>query len=192
MPLIISITIVQVNWFVVILSAAKGMAWVGAAAVAVGLIAHARIVPDFARERSFIAAAVIVGIIADSFLGAVGALSYPGTPGVWMAQPFMIALWLNFALVFPLGLAWLHDRLLLGAGLGSIGGAGAYLGGAHFGAVAVDTPTAVAWIAVVWAGAMPVLLILRRWLVGVHPEPALVDRDSGSHVVSMEGSNGRQ
>lgn len=155
----------QVNWWIVVLSTALGHPWLGLAAVGVGVAIHAHFLDKFPRELGFLMLAAAIGACADSFLGLAGLIAYPNQPGTWIARPFMLALWVNFAISFPLGLRWLSGRYALAASLGAVGGSAAYLAGTKF-AVLEFTQGAISGVGVAacWAVAVPVLLCCRKAL----------------------------
>lgn len=160
----------QAVWFACALGAANGLNWPGvvAALVFLGAVLFGR---GWARaEVGAIAASGVIGAGAESLMVASGLVVYAaGVPGMALAPLWMIALWLAFggtlaALDAMVGTPLALRTVLLGA----IAGPLAYLAGARLGAV--QFPGAV-WpallsLALVWAIALPVLLQLRRRLVG--------------------------
>ena len=75
----------------------------------------------------------------------------------------MIALWLNFALMFPLALSWLRNRYPLAFFFGAVGGTGAYYSGARLGAVNTGSePASFLLICIGWTATVPLLLYIRE------------------------------
>ena len=69
-------------------------------------------------------------------------------------------MWINFALTLNGSMRWLHGRYLLAAVLGAIGGPLAYVAGVKLGAAALLASSTLVYgaLAVVWAGAVPLLV----------------------------------
>jgi hypothetical protein len=83
-----------------------------------------------------------------------------------MTAVWLVALWVNFALVLNVALSWLQGRWLLAAVLGFLGGPAAYYSGQRLGAVGLAPPL---WRSLLtlgggWAVAIPVLLWVARAL----------------------------
>jgi hypothetical protein len=160
----------QAGWMVCVLSAAHGVAWIGALFVLAVVVWHARQVTAPAPELKLVAAAVLIGAVWESLLVASGLLVYPNgvlIPGT--APWWLLALWALFAVQFNVVFGWLKQRLLLAAVLGALAGPLSFRAGAALGAVHFPDPTlAFAALGVGWAALMPLMLALARRWDGVH------------------------
>lgn len=145
----------QLVWFACVLTAAHGRPWLGLAVFAAVVALHLRLSPNRVAELKLLAAAAVVGALAESALLFTGVLRFPGAGlPLWM-----VALWVNFAATLRVALSWLAGRYALGAAVGAVAGPLAYLGGERLGAIAVQQPLGVA---LEWAIATPLLLWLAK------------------------------
>lgn len=153
MKLAAHLILFQLGWFSCVLGAAWGIPLAGPLVVAALAVAHMRFMPVAGDVRRIVAAGVL-GLLVDSALAASGLVAYAGTPGPrpsWLAPPWIVAMWANFALALPRSLAWLRPRSLLAALLGAVLGPSAYMAGEALGAVQlVEWPGALV-LAFVWA-----------------------------------------
>lgn len=155
----------QVLWCVAVLGAARGQAWWGALALVPYLVAEC---PAAARGAwlARVLAAGAAGSLLDSLLAALGVLRHPLAPVGWPAPlvpPFIAVLWIAFATLPRVSLAWLAPRPGLAALLGAVGGPLSFAAGVRTGAVGVGESSLVtyAWLALEYALATPLLL---AWL----------------------------
>jgi hypothetical protein len=114
-------------------------------------------------EAVVVLAAGASGLVVDSLLVRLGVLSFAGEPLVWgSAPPWIIAMWMKFAITFHFCLGWLSGRYLLASVLGAIGGPLSFSAGARLGAVEFGPPIAVSYAAVglAWAIALPALVAI--------------------------------
>ena len=145
--------------------------WLGPLAVLAVVTLHLFFVvrPTERRwELGYILVVGLVGMLADTGLGVVGATRYPTSEAVWslaLVPPWITGLWVLFATLPHHSLDWLRGRPLLAAGLGALGGPLSYLAGTRFGAVAVgDEPLlTLGALAIEYALVTPLLLRLARW-----------------------------
>jgi len=159
----------EVAWFACVLGAAHGMPWLGPWVTAFFALVHLAWVPDRLREACLMAMCAAFGFGIDSLNGYLGAVVYhPGGFVPWFAPPWLIAIWVAFALTLHGCMEWLQSRMALTALLGAIGGPLVYLGGARLGAVGLgpDFTWDMVIVAAAWAIAAPVLVVfarLTRW-----------------------------
>jgi hypothetical protein len=102
-----------------------------------------------------------LGYCIDTSLQGVGVLAFDtGRVVPWLAPPWLIALWLQFATLLRFSLRWLDRRPALAGLLGLVGGPVAFLSGQRLGAVTfpAGTPIALAALGLVWAAVTPLLL----------------------------------
>lgn len=143
----------QLAWFAVLIGAARGLPWAGAAVAVVVCAAHLWLRRE-AIETRLMAACLVIGAIVDSTLAVSGQVHY----AAWtleVAPYWMLSLWLAFATTLNHSLRWLMARPFVAALVGAIGGPLAYLAGAKLGALDITTPRlALPFIGLLWAPAM--------------------------------------
>jgi len=152
-------------WFAAVLGAARGQPWLGAAVLIPFLALHRW---GLGLGRAEVTRAVGLGLLGaalDGVLAGFGLLAYPGSTGDWppfLVPPWIAALWVAFALLTPISLAWLARRPGLAVVLGAVGGAFSALAGVRMGALALGEPKglSLAVLALEYAVATPLLLRL--------------------------------
>ncbi len=168
----------NIGWWSTVLAAVHGWPWVGPGVIAVLVAIHLSLVPQRKRELATMAAAGVLGYIADSILVLAGVFELPAAAQVGAPSTvWMVALWVNLATAFNLALYWLVKRPLLGVVLGPIGGPTAYIGGWQLGGlVGVSGPWVLATaVAIEWAIATPILLTGAIWIGRVTGQPATAE-----------------
>jgi hypothetical protein len=160
----------QVAWFACILSAARGMPWIGTV-VALSVVAgHISVARRPKTELALIAAAGLIGWSWESALVQTGWIAYPsGNIVTGFAPHWIVALWLVFATTFNVSLQWFKSHLAVVAVFGFIGGPLAFYAGEALGALTLAPKLGLAAIAVGWGLLMPMLMLLARRLDGVNP-----------------------
>jgi hypothetical protein len=120
---------------------------------------HVAEAPRPAREAAIAAIAALTGAVFENVLLALGWMQVQD--GVY----WLVALWALFATTLNGSLRMLQGRPWLAAGLGAVGGPLAYYAGARLGALELVQPAAMmAALALAWALATPLLLLLARRL----------------------------
>jgi hypothetical protein len=162
--IVINALLSQVAWFGAVLSAARGLPWLGVVAVAAAVAWHLARARQPVREVGLVALALAVGAVFETLLVQAGLLQFEGgTLLAGTAPVWMVALWANFAITLNVSLRALRSRLLAAALLGAIGAPLAYAGGQKLGAVQFLQPdSALAAIAAGWAVLTPVLFLAAR------------------------------
>lgn len=162
-----SAVVSQVGWFACVLGAAWDQPWIGPAFVMGALVLEASTSKQAYRLFSWAAAAMALGLAVDSLLALLGLFRFASPlPVDWVSPPWMVALWLNFALALAGCLKWLAGRYLLGALLGLAGGPLAYAAGSRLGAMELSDPLwSLVAVGLAWLVAVPVLLWLIRGFV---------------------------
>ena len=162
----------QALWLAAVLGAARGQVWLGSLA----LVPYVVVMVWRERERARLAsrwlAAGALGSLADCALAACGLLAYPTAPAAWPAwlvPPFIASLWIAFATLPHISLAWLAPRPWLAAAFGALGGPLSFAAGVRAGAVGYGESALMtnAVLALQYALATPLFL---RWLA---PRPVL-------------------
>lgn len=159
--LIWNVVSVHVGWFGCVLGAAWGRPWLGPAIIAVLVIIHLALTDARQRELITLLGAAVLGYTLDSALVLAGAFDFPPAAAVGVPTTvWMIALWVNFAIVINGALYWLAGRPVLAAALGFAGGPMAYYGGVRLGALTLPNGSGymLALVALEWLVATPLVI----------------------------------
>jgi hypothetical protein len=159
----------QLVWFCAVIAAGRGLAWPGVLAAAAFIVWQLAVSEQRGADARLLLVALPTGALIDGALAASGAAAYAAPwPSTAFAPVWILGLWCAFAMTLTHTLRFLHGRIALAALFGAIGGPLAYLGAARgWGAVEFAPPRwpALAWLALGWGVAMPVLAQLaQRWL----------------------------
>lgn len=163
--LLINALLSQVAWFGAVIGAARGLPWIGVAAVAAVGAWHLARAEAPVREVVLLALAVAGGAVFETLMVKTGLLEFEGGGALLAgtAPVWMVALWANFATTLNVSLRVLRSRLLAASLLGAIGAPLAYYGGQELGAVNMPAPgPALATIAAGWAILTPLLFLAAR------------------------------
>jgi hypothetical protein len=160
----------QLGWFACVYSAAAGHMWLGPGAVLAIVVLHLLFVAEREmrrRELVFILLVGLIGMLADTGLGALGATRYPTSESVWTAlvvPPWITALWVLFATLPYHSLGWLKGRPVLAMIFGALGGPLTFLAGVRIGAVDAGDSLMLTYgsLAIEYALVTPLLLFLAQ------------------------------
>ena len=167
MRVVLNIAAFYAGWFGSVLAAANGWRWAAIVAGLAVVVVHLIIDERPQTELKLIAAAGLVGLLAEGLLMKLGFATYalpeanPAVPPVWL-----LALWMAFATTMNVSLGWLKDRLGLAAILGLAAAPPSYFAGEKLGGMQLAEPQllSLAAIGLVWAVSFPLLVALaRRW-----------------------------
>lgn len=148
------------------MSAARGVAWIGITLVIVFVSAHLLRVARPLEELKFLIGVVVIGGAWETALVFCGVLDYPASPGIGRSAPlWILALWGSFAAQFNTTYRWLKPRIPVAALLGAVAGPLSFRAGAALGALRFANPwQAAAVLAIGWAVLLPIMaLMARRW-----------------------------
>lgn len=159
----------QLVWFCAVIAAGHGLAWPGALAAAAFVLWQLYVSEHRRADARLLALALPAGALIDGALAASGAAAYAAPwPSAGFAPVWILGLWCAFAMTLTQTMRFLHGRIALAAVFGAIGGPLAYLGAARgWGAIEFAPPRwpALAWLALSWGLALPVLAqAAQRWL----------------------------
>jgi hypothetical protein len=147
----------QVAWFAVVIGAAQGFAWAGAAVALLVAGAHLTLRRD-AGEVKLMAVAAGIGLLVDGTLAITGQVRFAAPWPPNLAPFWMLCLWIAFATTLNHSLRWLMGRPVAAAVAGAVGGPLAYLAAAKLGALTiVAAPMTLPLIALLWTPAMVAL-----------------------------------
>ncbi|MEZ0288817.1 MAG: DUF2878 domain-containing protein [Methylophilus sp.] len=152
----------QLLWWACVLSAKPGLGLAVFLLVLLFTAAHLQWVESWQQALPLLMTATF-GCILDQIGYLNGWVSFEYHSVLVNYIPFwMIALWLAFASTLNVSMRWLQVKPVLAAVLGGIFGPLAYLGAAQLGVIHLPSPTfSLAWVALEWAIAMPLLLWIR-------------------------------
>ncbi len=162
----------QTGWWACIVGVGHGLEW-PAMGLCVALVwLHLQRTPYRRQELMIAAAALALGLVIDSLLQYFSVIHFYGW-ALWALSPFWLwMLWVLFAMTLNASLDFLQTLpLWVSAILGGVAGPLTYLAGASFGAAAMQpTFTHVSLLALAWAMALPLLVVLaRQGAIASHP-----------------------
>ena len=157
----------QLAWFITIISAAKGMPYIGVAFTMIWMLLHLSIMEELRNtEIKLFLFAAILGYLLDSILVVTGFIAFPEhTLLVGPSPLWMVCLWLNLTATINLSLSWLEGRYLLAGALAAVAGPMAYVAGEKLGAITLFGNTAIFVVSIVWCLAMPLLVWVSAYLI---------------------------
>jgi hypothetical protein len=116
---------------------------------------------------------ILFGFCFDSLLIVAGVYE----PVRWLIRPplttiWLIALWVNFALIADVPLRWLQQHLPVAAVCGAVFGPAAYLGGQRLGAIRILEPADLhlAILTAAWAVGLTAFMLVARVLPAFQPQ----------------------
>ncbi|GAB2512208.1 DUF2878 domain-containing protein [Lysobacter humi (ex Lee et al. 2017)] len=168
----------QAVWFATVIGAGQGIGWLGPVAALPFAAWHVAASTSRLRIAVLVAAALACGLLLDGLLAGAGALEYAASGrALFGVPPWILGLWVVFALTLRCSLAILQRRLVVAGLFGAVGGPLAYLGAARgWGAVVFppDPLPTLLMLGVGWATALPVLAGVARWSAASNtPAPAV-------------------
>lgn len=154
--------IYQLAWFAVILGAARGFAWLGAAMALLVTGVHLWLRRE-PLEFRLVGVSVLLGLVIDTTLAATGQVQFAFHGNLPMAPYWMLSLWVAFATTLNHSLLWLMRRPIVAAAAGAVFGPLAYLAGAKLGALSLPSPAvALPMLATGWCVAMGLFALVLR------------------------------
>ena len=142
------------------LSAARDAAWVGIVFVAVLLALHLRQAHRPYQELRLVMWVVVLAAPWETLLIRTGVIVYPyGAVWAGFVPPWLLALWVLFAIQVNVLFRWLRGRWWLAMALGAMAGPLSFRAGAALGAALIpDLTTTLGVLAIGWAVWMPLLV----------------------------------
>jgi hypothetical protein len=161
---LLNFALFYLGWFACVAGAGSGLLWLGPAVVGAVLLFHLSLASRRAEEGRLIVSVGLLGFAVDTALASAGVYAFTGTSATpWLCPPWMMSLWMLFAITLDSSMGWLAGRFRLSMLLGALFGPLSYLAGARLGAIEIQAPMPVALtvIGIAWAAVMPALLWLR-------------------------------
>jgi hypothetical protein len=152
----------QAGWFSCVLSAAAGVPLFGLLAVAIVVSLHLKLASRPQPELKLIVIAVLLGLVFDSLIVSNGWIRYPtGIFAAGIAPYWILGMWALFATTLNASMKWMKGKVVLASVMGAVFGPLSYVAGARLGGLEfVEYTTALIALAVIWAIAMPILVVL--------------------------------
>jgi len=150
----------QLAWFVTILSAAKGMPYIGVVFTMIWMFLHLSLMDEMRNaELKSLLFAAFMGYLLDSLLVVNGSIGFPEHTLLAGPSPlWMVCLWINLAATINLSLSWLKGRYVLAGAMAAVAGPLAYVAGEKFSAITLFGNTSLLVISIMWCLAMPILI----------------------------------
>lgn len=173
----------QLGWFTAVFGAAAGHPWLATAAGLTLVAAHLVLVRNPRQEGALLLVSLFIGILVDGLHMRTGVLVFPiGLMHPDLPPPWILTLWLQFAMTLHYSMAWLAGRFVTGALLGAVSGALAYWAGVRVGAAGfgADLLVCMGQIGVSWGLCLPLLLYVAQKTTAVqlpHTYRCLADRE---------------
>ncbi len=165
MKVVTNLLLFKITWFAGLFGAGSGIAWLGAACLAVFVFVHVWTVSRPIVDLALISTVAIAGFGVDTLFAQAGVLEYSATFAAGLAPLWIAVLWANFALTLNHGFSWLKGRYLLAALVGLVCGPFAYFAGVKLGAAEIPGSQIVSYatIGIAWALFLPVIVRLAEW-----------------------------
>ena len=159
--ILINFLLFQLGWFAIVLGAAYNQIIVGSL-IAVAVISyHVYRANNFFRELRLLIIALIIGILFESLITAVGLAQYSsGQIYDAIAPLWIILMWPLFATTLNLSMSWLKQLGLIPISLaGALFAPLAYFAGNNLGAVVYhDLALSLGTMAIAWSILLPLLV----------------------------------
>lgn len=150
----------QLAWFAAILGAAQDLPWLGPVAALPALVLAYRRHPGVSLRLGILA--LCLGWIVDGVLGLSGMAVFRAGPlDGHLPPPWMLTLWVLYALAFLSCLGWTLKFRWLPPVLAALSAPGAYLGGAALGALVLPADRVLTILAIAVGYGLATALLIR-------------------------------
>ncbi|MDH4055860.1 MAG: DUF2878 domain-containing protein [Gammaproteobacteria bacterium] len=169
MLLLVNIVVFQAAWLLSVIGGAQQMPWLGPLVTLVALALHLRAARKPFEEVLLILSCGVMGLCFDSYLVAMGWVTYKaGLFSAYIAPYWIITMWMLFAMTLNVSMRWLRGKPKLAALFGFYGGPASYMAGQALGGIIlINEFAALAALAIGWAIMMPMLVWLSENLDGM-------------------------
>ena len=148
----------KICWVLCAFCSVWGNPYLGPLATSIFILGHLFMVQFNSRDIKIILAAILLGFIFDTLFLYFEFIGYQGS--TLYAPLWIIAMWAGFSITLIYTLEKLHNNYLFGALLGLIGGPLSYQAGVGIGSITIANNMAYIVLAIAWAIAIPLLLLL--------------------------------
>jgi hypothetical protein len=169
MLLLVNIVVFQAAWLLSVIGGAQQMPWLGPFVTLVALALHLRAARKPFEEVLLILSCGVMGLCFDSYLVAMGWVTYKaGLFSAYIAPYWIITMWMLLAMTLNVSMRWLRGKPKLAALFGFYGGPASYIAGQALGGIIlINEFAALAALAIGWAIMMPMLMWLSENLDGM-------------------------
>jgi Protein of unknown function (DUF2878) len=160
----INIAMMQIGWFACVLGAANQIPWLGPIVAVPLVVWHIARSSQRNAELRLVLCALWCGLILDSVLASANLIQFAsGITFTGFTTPWMLSLWMGFAITLNHSLKWLMAKPMLALLFGLLGGPVAYWSGTRLGAMTFGTlwPSLIA-IGIGWTLAMGSFVLVSR------------------------------
>lgn len=163
MPNLINFVAFQLVWFVVILTAAKGIMVYGLMATLLFAVVQVLVSRFRLSDLKLLGLGLVAGMMLDTIWFNLGWIDYASPAGWTLAPVWIGCLWMNFMLTLNHSMSWLHSRLKMVSIMTMFAAPLSYLAGSKLGAVTIVEPAlAIPALSLSWAMLVPMLMCLAR------------------------------
>lgn len=157
---IINFLALQVNWFVAIYGASKGVIWPCIAITALFVWWQLNKKRRHPNDIRLVVCAILIGIVLDSLWQFAGLVQFVSSPLAPLTPIWLLMLWITFALTFNHSLSWLKPKVALATLFGFIFSPLSYWGGSRLGGMVYleNFWLVSAILGVAWAFVMLILI----------------------------------
>ncbi len=149
----------QITWFACILGAASGWELLGIAIGTIAVIYNLMQAAHFESEFKLLLKGVLLGIAIDTSLIHFSLITFETHYWKLISPVWMWIIWASLMTTLDSSMAWLKNRIFLGAILGAIAGAASYFAGIRLGAgYFINTINSLIVIAVAWFFVTPLIV----------------------------------
>lgn len=152
----------QIGWFACVLGAAYQREPLGMIIALSIIVFHIVSQPNARHEIWLILAAVIIGLIWETWVLNLNVLYYPShSEASFWAPYWLLVMWALFATTINLSMGWLKGRWVLAVLMGAVFGPLAFVAGEKLNAVVfVDQTLSILALSIGWGLLLPLLLWL--------------------------------
>lgn len=152
----------QIGWFACVLGAAYQREPLGMIIALIIIVFHIFSQPNARHEIWLILAAVIIGLIWETWVLNLNVLYYPShSEASFWAPYWLLVMWALFATTINLSMGWLKGRWVLAVLMGAVFGPLAFVAGEKLNAVVfVDQTLSILALSIGWGLLLPLLLWL--------------------------------
>ncbi|MGB0445346.1 MAG: DUF2878 domain-containing protein [Porticoccaceae bacterium] len=154
----------QIGWFACVLGAAYQKELLGITIAIAIVVLHLYLQVDRRKELWLILAAVLIGLIWETWVLKLNILHYPShSEASFWAPHWLIMMWALFATTINLSMGWLKGHWILAMLMGAVFGPLAFVAGEKLNAVVfLDQTLSIVALSMGWGLLLPLLL----WLAG--------------------------